>query len=287
MRDSRLEKELQRAQREASSVYAVGGRLVGELDALFYDVDTGVPEWIRVRAGFPSSRRVLVPAERARVLKDGVHIPYSEEQITGAPEVADDEISDEDERSLIDYYDLAAPATGETQVMEEAETRIDTTPAPEPLPAGDTGETASVTRSEEELIVGKRTVEAGRVRLRKWVETEPVAAEVELEHEVVHVVREPVDVPVEGVELGEQEIEVPVYAEQPEVEKEVVAKERVLLDKDVETDVEVVEDELRVERVEVETPGEDRVDTSAVDADAARTEMGADVADEDIDRGRC
>jgi hypothetical protein len=35
---------------------------------------------------------------------------------------------------------------------------------------------AEVIRSEEELKVGKSSTEAGTARLRKWVETEPVAA---------------------------------------------------------------------------------------------------------------
>src|SRR5207237_440464 len=51
----------------------------------------------------------------------------------------------------------------------------------------------SVTRSEEEVEVGKRPVEAGSARLRKWVETEPVALDVELQREVARGSRERID----------------------------------------------------------------------------------------------
>ena len=41
----------------------------------------------------------------------------------------------------------------------------------------------------------RREVEAGRVRVPKWVETEPVETSVELERETVHVSRERIDQP--------------------------------------------------------------------------------------------
>ncbi len=53
----------------------------------------------------------------------------------------------------------------------------------------------SVSRHEEEIQVGKREVEYGRVRLRKWVETEPVTEEIELRRETAFVERQPVNRP--------------------------------------------------------------------------------------------
>ena len=88
--------------------------------------------------------------------------------------------------------------------------------------------------------------------LRKWVETEPVETDVELRRERVRVEREPIDQPASGAEIGEQAVEVPVHEEQAVVQKETVAKERISLEKDVETERERVGDEVRKERVEVE-----------------------------------
>jgi uncharacterized protein (TIGR02271 family) len=109
-----------------------------------------------------------------------------------------------------------------------------------------------VTRSEEELQVGTREQQAGRARLRKWVETEPVDMDVDLRRETARVTRERIDEPVRGAQIGEQEIEVPLHEERAVVEKQVVAKERIGLEKDVDTQTERVTDEVRKERVDVD-----------------------------------
>ncbi|MDQ3875630.1 MAG: YsnF/AvaK domain-containing protein, partial [Actinomycetota bacterium] len=159
-----------------------------------------------------------------------------------SPDIDADEISEDAERELYSYYGLQA-----------SERRSDTV-----LPEGrDTGVTdrvrdTEVTRAEEELQVGKREVGAGRARLRKWVETEPVEADVTLRRETARVTREPMDRPVGDAEIGEEEVDVELRAEEPIVRKETVAKERVGLEKDVEADVETVRDEVRKERVDVE-----------------------------------
>jgi uncharacterized protein (TIGR02271 family) len=99
-------------------------------------------------------------------------------------------------------------------------------------------------------------VEAGRVRLRKWTETEPVSEQVQLRRETARIEREPINQPVSEAELEDQEIEVPLRAEEAVVDKQTVAKERVSVGKDVESRTETVKDQLRKERVEVEGEGE-------------------------------
>jgi uncharacterized protein (TIGR02271 family) len=99
--------------------------------------------------------------------------------------------------------------------------------------------------------VGKRQVDAGSARLRKWVETEPVALDLELKHEVARVTREQIDQPAGEHEFGEEEVEMPLHAEKPVVQKQAVAKERVGLE-DVKSETQTVKDEVRKERVEVE-----------------------------------
>ncbi len=84
------------------------------------------------------------------------------------------------------------------------------------------------------------------------METEPAQADVELKRETARVRRESIDRPVSGAEIREEEIEVPLRAEQAVVEKRTVAKERVGIEKNVETRHETVADEVRKERVEVE-----------------------------------
>lgn len=139
---------------------------------------------------------------------------------------------------------------------------METDPSEQPteiryVEAGD--EPTEVIRSEEELVVAKETVEHGRIEVRKEVETHPVEVPVDLEREILRVVREPVAVVVGGHDFREQAIEIPLHAQEPRVRKDVVAVERVAIERDVETRHATVSDELRRERVEIrEEPGTGR-----------------------------
>ena len=225
-------------------VFDGSGEKIGSVDEIFYDEQTGKPEWLGIGTGLLGSKRVLVPLTGADMREDGVSVRYSKEQVKESPDIDSDEISEATERELYSYYGLTPSERRSDSVLPEGE------PPAGGRPATEGRET--MTRAEEELQVGKREQEAGRARLRKWVETEPVEADVELRRETARVTREPVDQPVSGAELGEQEVEVPLRQEEPVVEKEAVAKERIGLEKDVETERETVGGDVRKERVEIE-----------------------------------
>ena len=231
-------------------VYDRSGEKIGSVEEIYYDTDTNQPEWIGIGTGIFKTKRVLVPAANAEIGGDSVTVPYDKGLVKDAPDVDEDEISQEAERDLYAYYSLTDGATrpGATYGTDDV-----TAGGVERDPARGDGD---IIRSEEELRVGKRTTEAGRVRLRKWVETEPVQAEVELRRETVRVERQPIDQPVSGAEIGEDSIEVGVTREEPVVEKQAVAKERIGLEKDVEAETRTVTDEVRKERVEIEGDAE-------------------------------
>jgi uncharacterized protein (TIGR02271 family) len=114
-----------------------------------------------------------------------------------------------------------------------------------------------MTRSEEELRVGTAQRERGRVRLRKYVTTEHVQQTVPVQRERVRVEREPitdanVDAATSGPDISEEEHEVILREEEPVVEKRVVPKERVRLDKDTVTGEERVAEPVRKEQIEVQ-----------------------------------
>jgi len=123
-----------------------------------------------------------------------------------------------------------------------------------------------MTRSEERLHVGTENVQTGRARLRKYVVTETVTTSVPVSHEEVRLEREPIteanrDAAMSGPDISEEEHEVTLYEETAVAEKVAVPKERVRLEKDVVTDQEQVEGEIRKERIEVEgdvEPSRDR-----------------------------
>jgi uncharacterized protein (TIGR02271 family) len=223
-------------------VYDAEGEKIGAVEEIFYDADTRRPEWLGIGTGFFGTKRVLVPVEGADLREDGFYVPYAKERVKDSPDIDEDEISQDTEQQLYTHYGL-----------QYSERRSESG-----LPKGGRGRTsdttteASVTRSEEELEVGKREVEAGQVRLRKWVETEPAQVDVDLKRESARVTHERVDEPVSDAEIGEEEVEVPLRAEKAVAQKRTVAKERIGVEKDVETERETVRDELRKERVEMD-----------------------------------
>ena len=220
-------------------VYASGGEQIGKLDEIFYDAETQKPEWIGVGTGFFGKKRVLVPVRGADMRDDGCFVPYERSQVEESPDIRSDEIDQKTEAELSAHYGLEYSKRQSDSGLPEGEPPAETQ-------AGD------LTRHEEELKVGKRPVEAGRVRLRKWVETEPVEMSVDLQRETARVTRESMDEPVGDAEIGEEEVEVRLRGEEPVVQKQTVAKERVGVEKDVETERQTVRDEVRKERVDLD-----------------------------------
>ncbi len=108
---------------------------------------------------------------------------------------------------------------------------------------------------EEELVVGKREQEEGRVHLHKDVITEQQTVNVPLEQERVTVERVPVsgqaDVSTADA-FQERDIDVPVMGEEAVVGKQARAVEEVRLHKDTATEQQQVTDTVRKERVIVE-----------------------------------
>jgi uncharacterized protein (TIGR02271 family) len=109
-----------------------------------------------------------------------------------------------------------------------------------------------VQRTEEELAVGTREVEAGQVSVRKNVRTDRESIELPTRHEEVSVERVPVEGDASEAEIGEDEVVVPVTEEEVVVSKRAVAKEEVRVKKDVVSDTEVVEEDVRREEIEIE-----------------------------------
>ena len=224
-----------------------GGGKIGKVADIYLDEATGQPEWLAVSTGLFGTKVSFVPLQGATPQGDDLRVAFSKDQVKGAPNAEPDgALSQEEEARLYRHYGLE---------YSEA-------PSPSGLATGGSGQESqatddAMTRSEEELRVGKASRPAGRVRLRKWVETEPVSQTVPVSHEEVRVEREPVtganvDQAMSGPEISEAEHEVTLLEEEVVAAKQAVPKERVRLEKDVVTEEETVDAELRKERLEVE-----------------------------------
>ena len=239
------------------------GDKIGEIVDVYLDRQTNEPEWLAVKTGLFGTNVNFVPIQQASSTGDGVTVPYEKAKVKDAPNAeADGELSPEEERRLYEHYGL--DFGGFDYDTDYGNTRGE-------VEAGGAGHDTSgpntddaMTRSEEELSVGKTQAEIGRARLRKYIVTENVETTVPVQREEVRIEREPVtggnvDQALDGPELSEEEHEVTLRAEQPVVEKNVVPKERVRLEKDTYTEEETVSDEVRKERIDADGDGAPRI----------------------------
>src|SRR3712207_364548 len=235
---------------QGQTLYDNDNDKIGEIVDIYLDRQSGDPEWLAVKTGLFGSNLSFVPLREASGSGDGVRVPYEKSPVKDAPNVqADGELSPDEERRLYEHYSL-----------EFGEFDYDRDYEPEGTVGHDTsGPTTdqAMTRSEEELRVGKTQAETGRARLRKFVVTEQVQTTVPVQREEVRIEREPItDANVgnamDGPAISEEEHEVVLHEEQPVVEKTVVPKERVRLDKETVTEERQVSDEVRKEQIEAE-----------------------------------
>lgn len=108
---------------------------------------------------------------------------------------------------------------------------------------------------EEQLQVGKQTVETGGARIRSRIIERPVEENLRLREENVRVERTPVNRPATEADLNtfrEGEIEITEHAEVPVVSKQARVVEEVSIGKEVQERNETIRDTVRGTEVEVE-----------------------------------
>ena len=223
---------LEQAKAERASAFSSDGDYVGDVEAIYYDRETGEPEWIGIRTGFVPSKRVLVPTTDAEDDGESIRLPFPRTAIEEGPGVEGDEIAPETEILLYEHYGLEAPPLAE--------------------------ETSALVRHEEELILGRRVEEAGIVRVRKTIDGEVVEQQVPVAVEHAALDRVPADANDSGLieTLPDGTVSIPILEEQVVVTKRLVVRERVLVRKHRTVERQSVTEELRHERVEIEAdPG--------------------------------
>ena len=241
---------------QGRELLGLDGEKIGSVKEIYEDERTGKPEWALVTSGLFGSRSHFVPLAGAEPAGEAVRVGVSKDQVTAAPSIdTDGELSEHEERTLFEHYGV--PYTAEGSVTANDAPQQDTSNGgPGHDTSGPTTDDA-MTRSEEELLVGKAQQETGRARLRKYVVTEQVQTTVPVQREEVRLEHEPitdanVDQALDGPEISEEEHEVVLHEEQPVVEKRVVPKERVRLQKETVTDERQVSEEVRKERIETD-----------------------------------
>ena len=233
------------------NVVAKEGDKIGKIDDIYLDEQTNKPEWALVNLGLFGGSATLVPLAGAVAEGDAIRVQFDKDKVKNAPNVlADRELSQEEEQELYAYYGIPY---GESESGTGFPDRGD--PVGEDVSGPETDE--AMTRSEEEVRVGKVQRESGRARLRKYIVTDEVQATVPVQREEVRIEREPIteanlDQALDGPELSEEEHELVLHEEEVVVDKQVVPKERVRLDKDVTVEEQQVSEEVRREQIEAE-----------------------------------
>jgi uncharacterized protein (TIGR02271 family) len=240
------------------------GEKIGQIEEIYLDTDTGQPEWALVNTGLFGTKSTFVPIRAASHEDDGMRVPYDKAKVKDAPSIDPDaQLSQREEADLYRHYslDYSVPGSGGAGMTGEAATGgttgMSTGGGVSETERGEATGQDAMTRSEEELRVGTTEQETGRVRLRKYVESEDVQETVPVSREEARVEREPItdeniDEAMSGPEIAEAEHEVVLHEEEVVASKRVVPKERVRLDKDVHVDEQTVTEDVRREEIDVD-----------------------------------
>jgi uncharacterized protein (TIGR02271 family) len=289
------------------------GNKLGTVDGVWVDDATNALEFAGIKTGWLFGKTHIIPLQSANIDNgnSAITVPYDGDQVKNAPSFdTDAELSPDDEDSIYSYYGLQREtADSPSGLADNTTTGYDTTTTgynttttdydTTNAATGSTGfvatagdgtdlptppEDVAVTLSEENLAVGKRTVEAGRVRLRKVVHTDTVEQPVELRREEIEIERIDADgATVPDDAFQNQEIEIPVMREEAVVGKETRVTGQVHVSKDVESVTQNVGGQVRSEDVEIDRTslGDDYVDdgTNVV----SQTTTGTTTVDTDPD----
>ncbi len=267
------------------------GDKVGTVKQVYVDAQDGHPLFATVNTGFFGTNESFVPLETAEFDGETLRVAYDKATIKAAPNVADDgDLDDAEQDRIFDHYGLGAhdhgADTGSTRGADR-DSAHDSVDAPArdadrgtagdqvvPTPratdrgtdttrghdtSGPTTDDA-MTRSEERLHVGTQQVESGRARLRKHIVTEQQTVSVPTSHDEVRVEREPItDANVAsatgGPTLSEEEHEVVLTEEVPDVTKDTVPVERVKLGTERVAGQQSVTEDVRKEQIELDGDG--------------------------------
>lgn len=264
------------------TVHDASGNKVGKVGQIYLDDASGQPTFATVNTGFFGTKESFVPLRGASVRGDEIHVTYDKDFIKDAPQIEDSgHISETEQDELFRYYSydgddregdldqnrrgddaergsaLAGGVAGDRDadldrsVVRDRGADLDRDAH---LGEADRGDQETIVRREEELRVGTERVQTGRLRIRKHVVTEQQTVTVPVEREEVEIIREPI---ADGGRSGggtleDGEIEVTLTEERPVINKEVVDKERIGVDRRTVTQERDVTAEVSKEEIDVD-----------------------------------
>jgi uncharacterized protein (TIGR02271 family) len=254
------------------------GNKIGEVDELIFDTQALKVRYLVVDLEGNTfdieDRDVLVSIGLAKLNDendDVILAGVTAEQLRALPEYDDDHLTPEMETSIRNVFSGTALATGAALSGSNAGNDADfynhdhfnednlyrrrRQNVSEDLDKETTSDTQTIPVIEENLEVGKRTVETGGVHLRSRIVERPVEEKINLREDTVHVEREDVNRPATDADFNraqQEDIEVREKGEEPVVNKEARVVEEVKLTKDVEEREETIRDTVRKTDINVD-----------------------------------
>lgn len=225
-------------------VKTADGQRAGRVDSLIVDIDAMEVRFLDVELdrktlNLKDERHVLVPLADARLDDDHDDVLLGK----SAAEVAS-----------LQPYQPGQPI-GASHASGHRSSNTDTSKFYGKR--GGTGAVERMTLSEEEMRVGKRQTQAGVAEVHKSVDTEHVSKRVPVAHEDVSIERRAISPgdDTRPARIGEDEVRIPLSAEEAVIEKRTVPKEEVVIRKTTVQGEQEVEADLRKERVDVDRKG--------------------------------
>jgi len=151
----------------------------------------------------------------------------------------------------------AKAAAGARAVADTASSVTAKAPAAASMPTGNQDEVLRL--AEETFNVGKRQVQAGMTRVRRFVTERPVEAQVTLHEEHAEIARRAISDPgyIKDIDWSDRTIEVRETKEQAVVSKSARIAEEVVIQKKGSDRVETVKDSVRRQQAEIERVDQD------------------------------
>jgi hypothetical protein len=143
------------------------GDKVGTAEDIYLDDVSGQPEWLAIKTGMFGNRLSFAPLAGATAEGDALRLAYDKSLVKDAPQVESDGHLDPDEEAAL-YAHYGRSDYGDTDAVANA---------------GGRSTDDAMTRSEEEVQVGKRSRETGRAVTGSQ---QPTADEALDEHEQGH-----------------------------------------------------------------------------------------------------
>lgn len=230
--------------RVGAAVAGSRNELLGHVSALYFDNATGRPAWAAVQGGECTA---VIPLELSRFDGATLHVPFGMGHLRDAPHHdPSTQISTQDGEDLYRHYGLIP-----TSASHPPGPRLSNGCGPADLAAED----GVLVRSEERLCVGTENVVVGRARLVTHIVTEDETFTIPVSRQEIRLVIDRLpehEQTVTDTAPAEQAYELILHAEQVLFTKQVVPVERVRIRKRVVTAEQAVDDQVRVERIDLE-----------------------------------